>query len=917
MVKASWTKPTLRSMLIKTKISPPAHFHDLVERERLFKQLNKSRGGQLILLTAPTGYSKTTLVSQWLAENQRTFAWLTLDHKDNDPGRFWRYVFSTLANQGIRLPELTPELIAEHCPSTIINAFEDDAIDDSENNQNFSQDAPFCLILDDFQCISNELILAQLNELLDFLPAHLNLVITCQVQPNLKLSRRRSKHQIVELDQHQLAFTKTESHQYIQHLVDEPIASSSLDEVHQKTEGWPAGIQLLSIVLDQHPKSNQPLDLSTPISFFDDEVLANLPNDLQEFLLTTAFLPWLHPKLCDAVLAINHSDELIERLTERNLFLVKYGETWRFHDLFKEALNSHCRVTDEHRYRAVKWFELNGFVSRAIDQAIQLQDWQRVTQLMNLEAREKLTNGEQMTVDAWLRALPQDMQQDRPRLIALRAAIHLSNNNIDEATRFIEKAKTQLNIYQQSPEKVAEAGLVAADLEDTNKELMIMDSFVAMFKGDFNSAHKLSTVALSTPSGTDNLDLLAQMPLCHALIHQGKLTQAMHLSEAIIQQGMHDNLPFPVLIGLSNLVPTYLTLGKLDKALTILDRVEKWHKQQPSSSIFAPWIEGMLALIYRVQGKLPEAKVLVDTLLDYLPQIPDEPLQCIPIYAIASHIYRSNGLLEKSEHLLQQGLLVQQKYYPGDWPFSFPRLSSLLMIRSIINQDSETLNQWLAEHEQALLNRDDFLSETERLLMARMYTSLERYDECQSICEKVQSEASKNDRVLNQALAMAAMVTNLAAQQKIDQCLKLLQQTLLVCEQHGFSQLLLDEGPHMPTVLQLAQPFCSNPEYVDFLLAESEKQQALRDQSSHKQAPLTDEKANTAIITDLIEPLSKRENQVLKLISDGLKNQEIADQLFVSITTVKTHVHNIYGKMDVRNRTAAVAKARELNLLAG
>ena len=121
----------------------------------------------------------------------------------------------------------------------------------------------------------------------------------------------------------------------------------------------------------------------------------------------------------------------------------------------------------------------------------------------------------------------------------------------------------------------------------------------------------------------------------------------------------------------------------------------------------------------------------------------------------------------------------------------------------------------------------------------------------------------------------------------------------------------------MPTVLQLAQPFCSNPEYVDFLLAESEKQQALRDQSSHKQAPLTEEKANTAIITDLIEPLSKRENQVLKLISDGLKNQEIADQLFVSITTVKTHVHNIYGKMDVRNRTAAVAKARELNLLAG
>jgi len=121
----------------------------------------------------------------------------------------------------------------------------------------------------------------------------------------------------------------------------------------------------------------------------------------------------------------------------------------------------------------------------------------------------------------------------------------------------------------------------------------------------------------------------------------------------------------------------------------------------------------------------------------------------------------------------------------------------------------------------------------------------------------------------------------------------------------------------MPTILQLAQPFCSNPEYIDFLLSESELQQARLDESWNKQTPSVDEHVSNTPATDLIEPLSKRENQVLKLISDGLKNQEIADQLFVSITTVKTHVHNIYGKMDVRNRTAAVAKARELNLLAG
>jgi LuxR family maltose regulon positive regulatory protein len=890
-------------MLIKTKISPPAHFHDLVDRERLFARLNRSKGGQLILLTAPTGYSKTTLVSQWLSQSQRNFAWLTLDHKDNDPGRFWRYVFSTLSQQGIPLPELTPDLISDHCPTTIINAFEE-----YKANARTST-PPFALILDDFQCLSNEVLLAQLNELLDFLPTNVNLIITSQIYPALRLSRRRSKHQIVELNQEQLAFSEQESQQYLEHLIGHPVPPQTVKSIHRKTEGWPAGIQLLSIVLDQQEQSHHLLDLSTPISFFDDEVLATLPADLQSFLLNTAFLPWLHPKLCNAVLDIQHSHQLIEQLTEKNLFLVKYGETWRFHDLFKEALNSHEQVTETHRQRAIDWFEDNGFVSRAIDQCIPLKDWHRIIRLMHQEARSKVTNGEQMTVDGWLRILPTEMQQELPSLVALRAAVYLSNSHIEEAAETMAKAKHQLAYFRNNPKKMADARLSDADLENTHKEITIMESFIAMFRGDFQSAHSLSEEALASPSGIQHLDLFAQMPMCHAMIHQGKLIEAMHLSETIVRQGMYDGLAFPVLIGISNLVPTYLALGKIDTALQLLEEVEDWHAALPSPSHYAPWVDGMKALIYREQGRLAEALACIAPLMAYIPETTD-PFQIIPIYAIAAHIHRSNQQFEKSEHLLRQGLLVQQQHLPDEWPFTFPKLSSLMLIGAMINQDKDALQAWLDQNEDELKHRTDFFSESERLFLAKVYLAIGRHEDCQTLCEIIIEQADKGQRIFNKAKAMATLTTCFADQKAFEQCIHWLQAALLLCEQHGLPQVLLDEGPHMPAILQLAQPYCSNPDYIDTLLATLEQQQ--RDTDAASGSTLEPQP-----VTALVEPLSKREQQILELIAQGLKNQEIADQLFVSITTVKTHVHNIYGKMDVKNRTAAVAKARALQLLAG
>lgn len=910
MVKGSRMNKALRSMLIKTKISPPAHFHDLVERTRLLDKLNTVKGGQLVVLTAPTGYSKTTLVSQWVQTAQRPFAWLTLDHKDNDPGRFWRYLFATLSNQSLPLPELTADLINEHCPSTLINAFD-------QQSDLASKNAPFVLVLDDFQNITKDIILEQLNELLNFLPANLSIIITTQIQPELKLSRRRSKHQVIELNQNQLAFTREESDQYIQHLIQESFSEELLKSLHSKTEGWPAGIQLLSIVMEQtSPKSNQ-LDLSNPISFFDDEVLANLPGELQDFLLNTAFLPWLHPELCNEVLAIDHSERMIQQLSQRNLFVVKYGETWRYHDLFKEALLSHASETKRHRQRAAQWFQQNDFPSRAIDQYIQLQDWTQVTEIMAQEAREKITNGEQITVDSWLRALPQDWQKDRPRLLSLKSAILMSNGQLDESENYLNAAKKQLHIYQNSPEKRAVAHISDEDMMETQKEITIIESFLAMFRGDFKSVQSLSIAALEGPTTTASLDIYAQMPLSHAYIHQGKLAEALNLLEGIVKQGMHDELPFPVLIGITNIIPIFHVLGKLDSALDLIEEVSDWHSKLATPSVYAPWIKGMKAIIIREQGKITEAMDLLKGMIDYIAETTD-PLQIIPIYAMASHAYRTCREDEKANHLLRQAILVQEQHQIDEWTFSFPRLTTLLTIDDIIHQNAAALREWLKDNEDAILNRPGFLQESERLILARIYLMVGRHEDAMTLLQRIEHESKAGNRRLNQAKALMLQAMTFAAQQDFTRSIQQLNQSLLICEQNGLTQVPLEEGPHGKNLLQLAQGYCSNPDYVEFLIEEFDRQQALfpdqpQQASPTAMAPPPLKKPSQS----LIEPLSKREQQILELISQGLKNQEIADQLFVSVTTVKTHVHNIYGKMEVRNRTAAVAKARELQLLAG
>ena len=909
-------KTALKPMLIKTKITPPRHFHDLVIRQRLIEKLDRIRGGQLVLLTAPMGYSKTTLVSQWLqaADNtsaaknpSKPYGWLTLDIKDNDPARFWRYLFAALNSAGLTLAELSSEVRPEQCPSILINSL-----------QERQDETQWLLILDDFQNITNEDITNQLNELLDFIPANFSIIITSQLEPPLRISRRRSKHQLVELCQEQLAFSRTESDAFISKLLPIDIADTTLQRLHSKSEGWPAGLQLMSIVLDQSIVKEQPVEtsllrnLSHPITFFDDEVLAHLPEELKRFLLSTAFLPWLHPGLCDAILGIDNSHEIIEQLKQRNLFLMKYGEAHRYHDLFKEALLSHNEHDELLRVKAAQWFHDNAFFNQAIDQYIRLQDWDNVTYLMTLDAHQKLAMGEYITIEQWLTSLPEDLLNDRPRLLALKAAIQLEYCDFEKAAKYAAQARDRFDAYQRDPELIQYAKDTHQDLIQCQQEIGIVESYLAMFKGDYAKAQHLSLKVLATESDNQHLEIFARLPLSNAYINQGQLDDARDILENNLETSIQNNLSFPAMISITNLIPVYLMTGEMEKAQATINRVDSWYQQLPQKSSYEPWISGMKAYLLREQGKLEDAEKHVQPLLAYTQHTAD-PLQLIPIYAIASHIYGNLGDSPRARQLLEQADLTHRQYGES-WQFSFPRPSTILLNKEVRDNNQPPLLDWLVTNEQRLLADQSFLNEAERIFMMSIYLVLGRFDDAITLGNEIEQLCQQHNRKYHHVRVLISLSLAYAAKQDFTQAMEAIKSALLIAEQAKFFAVFLEGMPYVSGLLKMAQPYYYG-EILEPLLAFIDAREpfftdAPKTEVNEPEKPTAQN--STSIMT---EALSKRENQVLGFLAQGLKNQEIADQLFLSITTVKTHVHNIYSKMDVRNRTEAVTKARTLNLI--
>ena len=874
----------MTSPLLTTKLSIPPLRCDVVHRPRLIERLDEALqpGHRLTLVSAPAGFGKTTLVAAWLRHLQTTQAaaraitWLSLEEGESDPTRFFTYLVVALqvadpaigqAVQGmLQSPQPVPP---ESLLSTLINDIA-------------ATSRPFVLVLDDYHLIKSLPVHQQLSFLVEHQPSQMHLVIATREDPPLPLARLRARGQVVELRQTDLQFTPEETSEFLRRAARVKLSATDVGLLHQRTEGWIVGLQLAAQSM-RHPEGIQQFLESFAgsnrfvLDYLIEEVFGQQPAGIQDFLLKTSILDRFTVSLCGAVTEKRDCHDVMLALEQANLFTLPLDESrqwYRYHHLFADVLRHRLQTerAEEmpglHR-RASQWYADHGFFDDAVRHALAASDWEHAARLIGRASEGMLKRGEIVTLIGWCNKLPEEIVHSQPPLsIAYAWALILASQ--------YEPAETILDHAERSVqnEPLLLGGVAAAQ------------AYLARAKGDNPRLIQKSEQALSLLPETD---LAARSVV------------ALNLGLA------------------------YWHAGRLEDAERVL--LEAQEKSQCSGNDYALLsAQVFLARTLATRGKLRQAAAMCQQLLQDGGHV---PILAIAHYDLCTVHYEWNDLQKAGEHLhhgmgistysgnvefqnagriLRAFLWLAQGDSAGaleavekshaltrDFPPAVRARSAACHVRiALALGDLETAQRWgeqLADHADAH-SFYRFLGLARPLLLiaqGRKDVAAEQLKTCYATA----SQAGWGYAVI------AVRVLQSLAAESLEGALEFLGEALRLAQPEGFIRTFADAGEPLAPLLREAALRGILPEYVGQILA----------------AIKGGQKKVVSQASSLVEPLSERELEVLRLVVAGLSNREIAEKLVISPGTAKTHIHNLCGKLGVRNRTEAATKAKELNLV--
>ena len=912
--------------LLTTKLYIPPLRPGMVSRPRLIERLNAGllSRRKLTLISAPAGFGKTTLLSEWAAGCERPVAWLSLDEGDNDPTRFWAYVIAALqtvregiggtALAALQSPQPPP---VEAILTTLINEI-------AAVSQGDHEGCPYVLVLDDYHAINAQPIHDGLAFLLDHLPPQMHLGLTTRSDPPLHLTRLRGRGQLTELRPTDLRFTPDEVTEFLNQVMGLELSADNVAALASRTEGWIAGLQMAAVSMQGREDIASFVRAFTGsnrfiLDYLVEEVLDQQPSATQEFLLKTSILERLTGTLCDAVTGISErinadgrknrdspSQVILERLERANLFIVPLDDErrwYRYHHLFGSVLRLHLKqkigtlgLLPLHR-RACDWYARHDLNVEALHHAIAGQDFDRAADLIKPIAVITTIQGGATTVRGWINALPDDLVRERPHLCVLHAWAF----NLTEQVEAIEPRLQD-----------AERALQAQDLPDDDPLASDLRGQIAVIRA--SNARRQNDLSLSTQLLEESLDLLAQ-----------------------------DNLIVRTTVSL-NLGRAYMFSGKLNAAVDAFRRAQSLG--QASGNVLTSLnAAGFLAAILIAQGQLRRAAGLCRQTIDHHLEHHRRPLPTLGhVYASLGRVlYEWNDLNAAAAHL-EQGIapgVGDQTYYGYR---STVRLgaSMLAWIRQIqgARGGAVTLSRQvvaIAEQEQRNLYDADFSAWRVRLwlaqdnvavaeawaeayragealpriwrpygdlALARVLIAQQRLEEALDMLTPIRQSAQETGGVgwVIEALILEALIFQ--ATGDTDRASTSLAQALSLAEPEDYVRTFVDEGPAMAELLRHAASRGIAPKYVSKLLA------AL-DVSEYGSMGEGLPHAHTQ---PLIEPLSERELEVLRLLTSHLSSTEMAQELFIAKSTVRSHIKSIYSKLNVHKRKDAIQRAKELKL---
>jgi LuxR family maltose regulon positive regulatory protein len=909
----------LESPLLLTKLFVPEVRPGCVPRPHLLARLNQGLCGKLTLVSAPAGFGKTTLVSEWLQQANQPFAWLSLDDGDNDPNRFLAYLVAALQQingdwgQTVQVVLRTPQ---PPPPTTLVATL---------INELAADRSKVILALDDYHLVTAWPIHEALTFLLDNMPPQMRLVIITRADPPLPLARMRARGELTEVRVDDLRFTLEEAAVFLNEIMGLSLTSRQIAALEARTEGWVAGLQLAALSLQSLQRGGEVADFIEAFAgshhyvmdYLVEEVFSRQPSHVQAFLLQTCILDRLCGPLCDAVVDSDISplsQEMLERLEQTNLFTVPldHERRWyRYHHLFADLLRDRLRQTQPQKVpelhrRAAAWCEHNGLMEDAVHHALQAQDFELATRLIERVAFSLWRLSKQRTLLSWMQTLPGELVRSQPAPSLHYAAALTVTGQLDVAESILQSVESQLQ------------GEWRSAAQELLPHVYRLRAYVARFTGSVADAIAFSQRALALVPETEwPRHSIALLHLGHAHFLDGNAEAASQALEEVSAASRAMQHAAAYLSSIHYLAQLRVLQGRLGEALAIYQEAMQFVDEQ-DDAVFAGIERIGMGDLLREQNDLTAASrylqeglrlaelggdfvflrdgYIAHARLEQTLGNLDEALAFIGKAAKVVRQHRSTwetALVEawRARLWLAQGNLVAA----GRWaqtcglaanPRPEPATSS---VETASSRRVAGLDERLTVDD-AL----DFLHEFGHLTLARVLLAQGNPGQAERLLDRLLHCAESAGRMGRVIETLVLQSLALQAQNRLPQALVCLERALSLAEPEGYVRTFVDEGAPMAALLQRALARGVMPDYVGRLLAAF-------DQAVGAQL--------------LIEPLTGRELEVLSLLAAGLRNQEIADQLVISLATVKRHISNIYGKLGVSHRTQAIARARALGLL--
>ncbi len=900
--------------LLETKLHVPRRRGGRVVRSRLNDRLARVTQTALTLVSAPAGFGKTTLVAEWIADaapESRSAAWLSLDQRDDDPALFWAYLIAALRTAEPSLGSIALSLL--DAPGTPIEDVLAALLNDLDDIGR-----ELVLVLDDYHVIGSREIQDGMAFLLEHLPARLHLVIAGRADPALPLARLRARGELVEIRGADLRFTSDEAADYLNDAMGLTLTSQNVEALEARTEGWIAALQLAALSLQGRADVGGFIagfagDDRYIVDYLVEEVLQRQPDHIQRFLLQTSILGRLSGPLCDAVTGQTGGQAMLVGLERGNMFLVALDDRrrwFRYHHLFADVLQAHlideqsAELADLHR-RAAEWLHHDGQTAEAIRHALAGRDFSRAADLVESAIPMLRRERRDATLRSWLEALPDEVIRLRPVLCVACAGSLMVRGETEGVEEWLLAAERWLNppTLRDSSDKAA-ATMVVVDRElfgGLPSAVFLYRAARSLILGDLDGTMAHARRALDVVRADDHVGRGAPSAILGlAYWTRGDLATAYSWyaeSLASFDRAGHLSDVMGCAIAAADIRSAQ---GRLRDATAIYEQLVRRSTEQPAvprgAADMHVGLSQMLCERDDLQGALDHLRVS-----DELGEPAALPQNRYRYRVSMARVRAAQGDLQEAIRLLDEA----ERLYAGDFS---PDTRPVPALRAAIWARQGAVGDALGWVRQRNLSVDDeltYVREFEHITLVRVL--LVRYAEERAeeslrdairLLARLLEAAERQDR--RGSILQICIVQALARQAGADTAAALgaIRRALALAEEDGYVRIFLDEGAPMIALLKAALQQRISTSYVRRLLAGTGRIEA---------GPPADDL--------LIEPLSERELDVLRLLGSDLDGPEIARRLSVSVNTVRTHTSHIYTKLGVNNRRAAVRRAGELELL--